>query len=289
MQTDDNTLSDTVPLPVPVDQQQFVAPDDGRLKVGLFYADEDVHIANRIIEALSRNGCKTAKCDFHRGGLPKMEFVESFICQQRLVMWLATCASLNDKEIVQAARHIAQYASIGRKDLGIQFVTVQPREFLNAKLPLSLDAYTTLREDEHLEVRIQETIKGILRNAPAHTAAGNNSTATTNAVGDPGIRQFRNIPPEADNGTSRDPISDIGDDTNSREGLLTGNNISDEPASNAQMTNVLHIHGANSVIQIGSDSVLTLNRDVDASDVKTVSRRRTTEDDDNGNSDGTPV
>lgn len=122
---------------------------------------------------------------------------------------------------------------------------------MNAKLPLSLDAYTTLREDEDLEVRIQETIKGILRNAPAHIAAGNNSTATTNAVGDPGVGQFRNIPPEVDNGTSRGPITDIGDDTNSRKELLTGNSISDEASSNAQMTNVIHIHEANTVIQVG--------------------------------------
>lgn len=75
------------------------APGGPDLKVGLFYADEYVCIANRIIKALSRNGCKTAKCDFKEAGLPKMDVVESFICQQRLVIWLATRASLNDEGI----------------------------------------------------------------------------------------------------------------------------------------------------------------------------------------------
>ncbi|XP_039257671.2 uncharacterized protein LOC120334261 isoform X2 [Styela clava] len=177
--------------------QLTVHNQEHELKAGLFYADADIQIANRICDALNRNGCKAQMCDFYDAGLAVFEAIESFVSEQQMVLWLATRTSLNDKGILQSARHIAQYASITRRDLGIRFVTVQPREYLHSRLPLTLDAYTTLREDLFFEMRLSKTIASVQKRARGDYAR-ENSTATPNATVDTGVNELRNLPPNSD-------------------------------------------------------------------------------------------
>ncbi|XP_039257670.2 uncharacterized protein LOC120334261 isoform X1 [Styela clava] len=243
--------------------QLTVHNQEHELKAGLFYADADIQIANRICDALNRNGCKAQMCDFYDAGLAVFEAIESFVSEQQMVLWLATRTSLNDKGILQSARHIAQYASITRRDLGIRFVTVQPREYLHSRLPLTLDAYTTLREDLFFEMRLSKTIASVQKRARGDYAR-ENSTATPNATVDTGVNELRNLPPNSDDLIAEPGlVSSCSGNTNlcatPDNKSLVGEGTSGQKVS-IQAMHIVHIHGDNSNVQVGTDNVSVVRK-----------------------------
>lgn len=166
---------------------------DLNLKVLIFNSEADSAIANRLLERLRDVDCQAERYDFLPSGEPKIALLQEFILANDALIWIATATSIKDDGMMKTIRHIGQYAAVGRgKGLQIQFITYQPREYINLELPLTLDAYSTLKEDDCFNDRLAATLKRIKKKKCDHAKKLqlNNSSSAASAVIS---RQFQNV------------------------------------------------------------------------------------------------
>ncbi|XP_039257322.2 uncharacterized protein LOC120333959 [Styela clava] len=231
------------------------------IQLGMFYADPDVQIANRIQEKFKKIGHELKLCDFYQAGLPKMEIIEQFLKENNAGFWLATAAAVTDEAIMKSTRDIGLYEGITNKSF--RFIVLQPREYLKLPLPTILKAYTPLSEDEFFEKRIKSTLQSIEKHVLKPKTCSSHQSSSTS-----GISTSSN----ADLSTA--PVSDVTkDDSATEEGelnmVISGPGINSQSAvpipqptpqpvveneENAAPPAVYNIHitGANSTVQIGS-------------------------------------
>lgn len=165
-------------------QQDSQNSQSSILKIGIFNAEADSAIANRLLQKLP-NECESTRFDFLVAGESKIQSLQDFITSQDVLIWIATETSVKNDNMMRAYREIGQYASINSD--GPQFIVFQPEEHRNVKLPVVLRAHTPLIEDNNFSARLASSIKSWLKKkskrekkarARGHTADGSDADSS---------------------------------------------------------------------------------------------------------------